>query len=261
MHRCLRKCVLFLYADDSTLVHTAASNSILSENMNSDLISLSAYCAANALLINNSKTKIMFFGSPRIHDSIYLGNFAVDVVESFTILGLIIDRNMKFKSQVAHVSKKLCTASYILRKYRKIIPQSALVLLFNCIGGSHLDFNSICYYDCLSAGLNAQLSRNYIHCARALLPFEKNKSGSVLLEELSWLPLNERIRDLKIIFIIKLLKTGIPSDLFSVLERVNHHHSTRYASYGFILNRSLKNIGAGSFSSWGPRLASTLSLL
>ena len=260
MHCCLEKCALFLYADDSTLVHAAASKSLLAEHLNDDLLKFYAYCVNNALLINNSKTEIMYFAAPNIHDSILLGNTAVDMVETFTILGLVLDRNLKFRSQVSHVTKKLNSASYIMRKYRGIIPRSTLVLLFNSIGSVHLDFNLISYFDCLNANLIADLSRSYINCGRAILASDRYTSGTVVLNDLGWLPLNARAHDLKVKFINKLVKTRIPCELNVILQRVHHSYSTRYASYGFTLNRTNKQLGSSSFASWGPRLASTLAI-
>lgn len=249
---------LIVYADDSTLVHAHKDNRILCSELNVDLANMFRYCQSNKLLINKDKTKVMFFGKPSVRDDIVLCNTVIEVVDSFKLLGLYIDANLKFVSHIDHVIGKLCTAAYIVRKFRSSLPVHILHILFNCLGSSHLTYCFVCYYHCLRKTSIRRLTSMYLRCGRSILGCDTHLSGDTVLSRLSWLNIQERSDEVGRLLIRKILETGFPAALALCLNKINHSHHTRHAQCGYTRIHVNTTHGSRSFSYWAPIMASNM---
>ena len=86
-------CDITLYADDTVLFCSAKSAIELEQKLNSDLLNLSHWFAANRLTLNTSKCKFMVFASnaqlTRLNDvSLLIDNCPLSRAESFKYLGI-----------------------------------------------------------------------------------------------------------------------------------------------------------------------------
>ena len=80
------KIFLLLYADDITIFASSA------EELQTNLNMLSEYCNRNKLIVNTSKTKIMFFrrGGILPRDmKFYYNNIELSFVKTFSYLGIV----------------------------------------------------------------------------------------------------------------------------------------------------------------------------
>ena len=62
-----------------------------------------------------------------------MNNRAIDVVENFNYLGIILDANMSWKSHIAMVRNKLSRINGILHRLKYLYPQNILVTIYKSL--------------------------------------------------------------------------------------------------------------------------------
>ena len=195
---------LLFFADDDTLVCCSRDPYRLAEMINHDLQKINQYVFKNRLLINNEKTKCMWFRCPNINHDILLNNNVIARVDTFKLLGVQIDSNFKFKSQINHLSGKLASASYILKKYKRQVPKFAMQLIFNCLATPHIHYCIISYFDFLNLSDINQISSKLIRCAKI---FNNTPTSDLNLTNIAMYN--------KISILYNIIQTGTPSHLAS----------------------------------------------
>ena len=85
--------------------------------------------------INVDKTKCMFFYKRRPITPLQfsMNNRAIDVVENFNYLDIILDSNMSWKSHIAMVRNKLSRINRILHRLKYLYPQNILITLYKSL--------------------------------------------------------------------------------------------------------------------------------
>lgn len=133
-----------LYADDTTIINTDKCLRSLTQKLNNDLSSLTAWCFHNKLQINPTKTKFVVFHShQREHNHIppiFINQFAIEADEEATFLGIQLDRNLKFLSHIALLRRKMAYGIRVLLKARDIFSQPTLLSLYYAFIHSHLNY-------------------------------------------------------------------------------------------------------------------------
>ena len=114
MHTCVSDSLLLLYADDATVLFSHKDSNVMVSKLNDNLASIKRYCHNNKLLINTSKTKVLYFKSANRNLDIKLDTSIVGIVTSFKLLGVHIDNNLNFASHISHLLKKLNSCIYVL---------------------------------------------------------------------------------------------------------------------------------------------------
>ena len=135
---------LFLYADDACLFYTGGSDSINIRRMNEDLEMLHSYLTINKLALNLSKTKYMHFHDPRRllerELTVSLFGTAIEEVNEFCYLGVILDSHLTWKRHVEFLCKKISSVIGVLFRVRDELPLYALKLLYFGLVHSHLSY-------------------------------------------------------------------------------------------------------------------------
>jgi hypothetical protein len=114
------KCVLF--ADDVSII-TACQNDInLNEKLNSIFNEITTWMRDHNLEINFPKTKIMTFHPYQktpLSINYEYNNIQLEIVQSFTLLGIDIDRHITWKFHINKIKVKLSRFVYALREVKK----------------------------------------------------------------------------------------------------------------------------------------------
>ena len=101
---------LNLYADDTSLT-IYANNELLTKYLQLYIDKLVYWFNINKLKLNIEKTKILPFMNARIlkdiYIYIYIGNSKIEIVGSYTFLGLILDQHLTFKKHIEYLANKL----------------------------------------------------------------------------------------------------------------------------------------------------------
>jgi len=154
------------YADDVTVV--APHHSLGEDPMPQIISNIEKWCSANKISINTQKTQVLTIKSTK-RTPLY----EIPRSNNITILGLIIQNNLKWDEQVSHVIKKSSKNLHILRKLRTTLEKKDLILLFYSFILSILEY-SYCVYGNLPQKLMKKFKRqinraHYIICGNQCL--------------------------------------------------------------------------------------------
>ena len=230
---------LFLFADDSTLICSQSSLSLLERKINADLASLNVYCVNNHIVINSSKTKYMCFNLPNPTIELLLDASQLEHVKVFKFLGLNIDFRLTFNDHVNHLVSKLSFAYKVILCNRSLFTQFSIKLVVNAIVLPYLSY-------CCESYLSFLSCKQFKKINRWVQKLERLTSINIV--DFSTNADNMRSKMLS-----RIMKYQVPDSLFQLIKRPLHSYSTRNVRY--MIQRPRKKIGCYAFAFWGPKLA------
>ena len=89
---------------------------------------------------------------------VFINSQIIDRVDNTETLGVFIDENITWKTQINHVCKKVSKSNGVLRKAKRIISKASLERLFNALVLPHFDYCAF-VWDNYSTELKTQLQR------------------------------------------------------------------------------------------------------
>lgn len=140
---------IIMYADDTTLnysVKTPMSNttkSALIDQLNNEVLQITNWLSQNQLTLNVNKTKLLVcqsHGKPPLEIHIHINNIPVEQVDQFNFLGIIISENIQWKAHIEGLSRKISKSIGTIAKLKYFLPQSILILLYNSLILSHVNY-------------------------------------------------------------------------------------------------------------------------
>ena len=121
---------LNLYADDTSLTIYADNNELLTKYLQFYIYKLVYWFNINKLKLNIEKTKMLPFMNARILKDIYIGKSKIEIVCSYTFLGLILDQHLTFKEHIDYLAKQISTIIYFMKKVSFLSTEN-MILLYN----------------------------------------------------------------------------------------------------------------------------------
>ena len=120
---------LFFSVFINDLVNSSENREIA---VNSELQKVNTWLKLNKLSINVNKTKCMFFTKRRHLTPLQfsMNNRAIDVVQHFNYLGIMLDENMSWKTHIAMVRNKLSRINGILHRLKYYFSIDLKILKF-----------------------------------------------------------------------------------------------------------------------------------
>ena len=259
---CVNHSILFQFADDTNVVMAHDDINVLVDLINHDIGCIEHYCSINKIKINPTKTKAMYFSCRKTVNvnniAIFTGGSPVEFVDNFKFLGIHIDSGLTFKHHIGHVIGKLSSCSYIMLKCRNFLPKSILVLLFNAIGATHVNYGIVAYLYGVTNKLFNQLESRFVDCGRIILNNQRGSSRTATLSSLNWLPLKQHLFKCMLLFIFKIKFNKGPCNLFHLLPRPHHNHITRSSRHNCYLPIIKSSREKKSFFFWGPSIWNSL---
>ena len=137
---------LFLFADDTTALHSDTNLDRLISTMNSELHKLANWLKANKLSLNVTKTHYMLFGFKNIplgHYPITLDGINLERVKFTKFLGITIDDKLSWSRHITNIGLKVSQGLGILYRLRQHIPLSILHILYQTLILPHLTYCAI----------------------------------------------------------------------------------------------------------------------
>jgi hypothetical protein len=148
---------IITYADDTCMIVEEQDFQRLNDTLNSELILMTKWMTANGFSINNAKTNYMIFElRDTVHDEpvVILHEFKsleeceekrcdcrpIQCVDCTKYLGIMIDKNLNFKRQIEHLTKKVRYGLYILGKMRSIADRKLRKTLYFAFVQSHIQY-------------------------------------------------------------------------------------------------------------------------
>ena len=213
-----------LYADDTTLYYSSKNLSDLKDSVESDVEKVSKWIDDNGLTMNSSKTQCMFLSRKRREREVAEVRIVHRGEEltsgsSVKYLGVVVDKDLKWKEQVSHVRKKCLATLSKLRRIFPALPVSMRILLYSALVLPHLDFCSSVWHHC-GETLTRRIEKIQNYAMRLITSSPPRTSSDELREKLSWMTLRDRRR-------------------FHILCKVHqclHRHAPEYLCKKFTIN-------------------------
>ena len=150
-----------MYADDTTIYFDIEdfNNDEIENHINNELNKVNIWLKQNMLSLNAEKTKCMIFHTRQRH--IEPRQFSIDGkeienVKFFKFLGIIFDEHLTWKSHTKMVTNKLSKLVGIIYRLKHVYPQQALLLIYNSIFISHINYGLLLWGTQLKEVFNLQ---------------------------------------------------------------------------------------------------------
>ena len=150
----LGDCIVKADADDTQLIVTGKTRLEVKNKLETAIKQAQEWFRANSLLINPTKTEIMILGGPKIKERLQIqvseGNKEINIgtIPQIKVLGVIIDEDLTWKSQVKQVKKKSTNAVRHLARTGKTLSTSIRRLLYDALVAPHLSYADIVWDGC-----------------------------------------------------------------------------------------------------------------
>ena len=135
---CILNCNIHLFADDTNIYFCGDNINIVQTALQKDLDNIFKWCELNRLIINPLKTKAIVLCTPQKKLTLlpFLLNLkvnkcATEHVNSFKLLGIIIDEHLTWKLHINNLCSTLSCTIAAFWKINKYLDFNAKVLYYN----------------------------------------------------------------------------------------------------------------------------------
>ena len=132
----IRFSIVLSFADDTTIITIGDSTEELQRKIDHDYKVLTSWYADSRLSLNVSKTKYMSFNAGEVQ--VRLQGSDIDSTDSYKLVGIWIDADLKWQSHLAAVTRKLRWAYGGLARAKFRLPMRSKLLLYHSLWRSHL---------------------------------------------------------------------------------------------------------------------------
>lgn len=200
MPRVLKYCKIHMFADDTLIYITGKDICNMFTRINKDLKLLNCWLGDNVLKINTEKTKCMLLGTTRICNEVFNLKLQIKVncdvigyVERMKYLGVSLDNKLNFNSHMDGLTKKLGKKISFFGRISGSLSSRARNLVYNTIVQPHFLYRGTLLF---SASIG-QLSN---------LQILQNRAMRIILKETKYARINDMLKELKWLSILKLAK-------------------------------------------------------
>ena len=248
-------CCLFLYADDSTLLVSHKSKTMLESILSTELTNISKWLGDNKLSLHLGKTEAIIFGSrPKLCRSseirVELGGEVLTTKTSVSYLGCILDGSLGGVSMANKVLGKGNARTKFLARKSKLLDKDSMKVLATALIQCHFDYASTSWFGGLSKLMKGKLQIAQNKLIRVVLKVSpRTHIGRSCFQELNWLPVEARVSQIRLGLVYRSIYGPAPRYLSDYFPRVRdaHNHSTRSGVADVCLYRFRSNAGKGTF--------------
>ena len=155
-----------IFAYDTQIETSSNDVSVIKNELNHDLESVSTWLSANKLTLNKTKTEYMIIGCNKrlthsqidLEPHIHIRESRIDRVKTTKSLGLMIHESLIWNAQVDRITGKVNSSVGILRRLRDIVDYQTLIVIYLSIIQLHFDYGSQ-IWGCLGKGLSDKLQK------------------------------------------------------------------------------------------------------
>lgn len=145
-----------MFADDTSIFFSGPDLEVLINDVNHDLCLILEWLNANKLSLNISKTKAMLFSRKRNINrniEIKVDNHRIDIVDSTTFLGVVIDKDLSWYAHIQKVCKKLSKVVGLLYRASSVLEKESLYELYNTLFYPHITYCNIIWGNAAACNL------------------------------------------------------------------------------------------------------------
>jgi hypothetical protein len=258
-----------LYADDTQLYFSfdAKDNHSIDHHLTTlkaCLKDIAAWMATNYLKLNENKTEITILGSPQVlkwigFKSVEFGNTIINTSKSVSNIGATIDSSLSMNEHI----NKLCRTCYMhirnIWRIRENLDKHSTKLLVHALIISRLDnLNSL--YISLPKYQIAKLQKVQNSAARVIHKLWKHCHITSVLQQLHWLPIDQRIHFKILTLVYKCINNQAPEYLKELIHKYEPKRDNLRSNNTNMLTSPMakSSYGNRSFSIAAPKLWNTL---
>ena len=189
-------CTINLYADDTTIYYANKDPDTVTRAINDDLQLIATWIESNKLTMNISKTQVMTLSRRAARLRAEQINFEINGTtipkqECIKYLGVTIDNDLSWKSQVQNVRRRMLAAIASIRRVSPYLPLATKRMLYNALALPHADYCSVAWHSCNSS-LSQSLERVQNLGMRVILAKPPRTPSAPLRKQLGWTTLHMR---------------------------------------------------------------------
>ena len=253
---------LLLYADDSAIMVSGKSKSLIEKELSEDLEMVSHWLVDNKLSLHLGKTESIIFGSKHKLKSnndlnVTCNGQAIHSTTSVKYLGATLDQSLTGESMASAIIKKANARLKFLYRKQAYLTEHTKRLLVSALIQCHLDYACSFWYHGLTKFWKDKLQVTQNKMARFVLNLEsRSHVGNAHFTTLDWLPVSRRVDQISLCHVFK-IKNGLCPDYMShnfIPQDTVHGYRTRSSQHGSFVPPKVKSFGMKSISYVGCRL-------
>lgn len=132
--------ITVLFADDTSVLVTGDSVEEINKKIRTSIDEMTTWCANNKLVLNTSKTELIYFHRRRLLPN-DLQNY--DFVQSTKLLGVFVDSTMSFTYHIDYVASKLNSAFFVILQLRTSLDIYSLMNIYYALAYTVMSYNII----------------------------------------------------------------------------------------------------------------------
>ena len=207
------------YADDTAIVVKSKNIEQLQIVVDNICIEVSEWFRANFLSINVSKTYTQHYTTSLTEFSVHvkLNNLPVKEKQSIRYLGVIIDKSLKFRDHIDHISRTIGRNIGMISRIRYFIDNKTAHLLYNSLILPYLNYCSMIW----GSNYNSQLTRLVTLQKRAVRLIEcvyPPNSSEPIFKKYNILKLTDLVKSQMLLVMHKFITKQLPPAFDSVYQ-------------------------------------------
>ena len=254
-----------VYADDTQLYIPFASSDreLAVKKIEACITDIRSWCQRNKLVLNDSKTEVIYFQS-KFHTSswqpsVKIGDAVITPSQEARNLGVIMDSSFNLQSHVNNLCRCAMIGIRKIGQLRNYLSQDITLQLIHAFVTSRLDScNSLLFG--LPERDMMKIQRVQNTAARLVLRIRRHDHITPALVELHWLPIRQRVIYKLLLLTYKAMHQSAPVFISDIICRYVPSRSLRSASESrLVVPKSLlKTYGDRSFAYAAPFLWNNL---
>ena len=146
LHKCVKYSKAYHFPDDTNILQSVKSPEVFAKKLNQDLKILSQWLKANKLSLNVKRTELIIFRRKAANTD-YGIKFKLDgkrLTPGNTVkyLGILLDKHLQWRKQLAHVQVKVNRGIGILSKIRHNTNLKTLKTVYHSLLASYLQYGA-----------------------------------------------------------------------------------------------------------------------
>ena len=259
----LKKAEVDIYADDTTIWSSGNTCEEIQLKLQDTLDSAGKWFKANSMMPNTTKTKQLLIGTAQKlshadKDSLdlLLNNTRLDEATDEKILGVKIDKHLKWDQHIDYLINKLNSRICLLKRAKGYLTLHCRKMLYNAIIKPILEYCCTVWGNCSKENL-IRLLRIQKRCARLILDAKFSDNSVKLFTKLGWLPIDDIIRSRKLDLLHKISFGHCPDYFIPYIHYLKdtHNYNTKATTKNNLVLPKCKRIsGCRTFHTSATRL-------
>ena len=216
----------YLFADDTTVYYADKYNKNTELLLNTELMKVSEWLAANKLSLNVKKSNFLHFHygkSKKPIINLKLNGIPVDEKKVTKYLGTFIDNKLDWKTHIEHVRAKMSKGTGMISKIRYYVNEACLLNLFYSFIQAHANYNLLNWSSTHYSFLNP-IELKFKTAIRLISFKGKYEHTGPLFTKLNILPFRDLIKYKQGNFLWKVCNGYVKPPLSNIFKKNNYNN-------------------------------------